>query len=198
VDAILAMETCRAMRYLRPEPVSDAVLSRLVYAATRAPSPGNSQGWDFVVAREPATRQRIANALLPALVPVLPTPDPAAPRSRRRMVDGVRHLAEHLGDVPAWVFVCGRPVYPPGAPSADWIASALFPAAQNLIVAARALGLGSVFSVFHTLAEPELREILALPDDARIGVTIPLGWPARELGPVARKPVDSVLHWEQW
>jgi nitroreductase len=198
VDAITAMETCRAMRYLRPEPVSDAVLRRLVYAATRAPSPGNSQGWDFVIARDLATRRRISAVLRPALLPVLPAADPSAPRSRRLMVDGVRHLAEHLGDVPAWIFVCGRPVYPPNAPSEAWIPSAVLPAAQNLIVAARALGLGTVFSAFHTLAEPELRKVLELPDEVRIGVTIPLGWPAGEFGPVARKPVDAVLHWEHW
>jgi len=128
------------MRYLRPEPVSDAVLRRLVYAATRAPSPGNSQGWDFVIARDPATRRRITAVLRPALVPILPEPQPAAPRSQRLMLEGVRHLAERLGDVPAWIFVCGRPVYPPAAPSEAWISSAVLPAAQNLIVAARALG----------------------------------------------------------
>ena len=198
MDAITAMETCRAMRYLRPEPVSDAVLRRLVYAATRAPSPGNSQGWDFVIARDPATRRRITAVLKPALAPILPEPSPTAPRSQRLMLDGVRHLAERLGDVPAWIFVCGRPVYPPNAPSEAWISSAVLPAAQNLIVAARALGLGTVFTAFHTLVEPELRKVLELPDDARIGVTIPLGWPAAEFGPVARKPVDAVLHWEHW
>ena len=89
-------------------------------------------------------------------------------------------------------------MYPPGSPSAEWIPSTLYPAAQNLIVAARAVGLGSVFTTFHKLAEAKVREILGLPPEVQIAVTIPLGFPARDFRPVKRKPVDEVVHWDRW
>ena len=92
----------------------------------------------------------------------------------------------------------GAPVYPTNAPSADWIPATLYPAAQNLIVAARAVGLGSVFTAYHALAEKEIRALLRLPAAARIAVTVPLGWPARPFGPLKRRPVEEVLHWERW
>jgi nitroreductase len=76
--------------------------------------------------------------------------------------------------------------------------AALYPAAQNLIVAARSLGLGTTFTTFQLAAEAEMRAALGLPSDVSIGVCIALGYPDRPFGPVARKPVDQVVHWEKW
>jgi nitroreductase len=194
------METCRAMRYLRADPVPDELVRRVIHAATCASSPGNSQGWDFVVATDAAVRRPLALAMSEALRPILPpvaapaTGDPV----RRRMLAGVHHLLDTLADVPVLVFVCGSAVYPPGDPQEVWIPPAVYPAAQNLIVAARALGLGTVFTTFHGPAEKRVREILRVPDVVRIAVTIPMGWPARPFGPVARRPLGEVLHWNRW
>jgi len=193
-----AIETCQAMRYLRPEPVPEDLILRVVRAATCASSPGNSQGWDFVVVREAPQRARIAETIRSAVLPILPPLPEGGDPVRRRMLAGAHHLLAHLEEVPVWIFVCGAPVYPPGAPSADWIPATLYPAAQNLIVAARALGLGTVFTAYHTLAEKKLRELLRLPPSVRIGVTIPMGWPARAFSAVKRRPVNDVLHWERF
>ncbi len=198
MDAIEAMETCRAMRYLKPHPVEESLIRRVLKAAASASSPGNSQGWDFVVVRDGATRAKIAAAIRGALKPVMPEPSGAEDPVRRRMLRGVHHLLDRLEDVPVWIFLCGAPVYPPNAPDEEWISAALYPAAQNLIVAARSLGLGSVLTTFHRLPEKELRAILGLPEEIRIGVTLPLGWPERSFGPVARRPLDESLHWERW
>jgi len=186
------------MRYLRADPVPEDLIVRVVRAATCASSPGNSQGWDFLVVREAVQRKRIAEALESAVRPVLPPVPEGGDPVRRRMLEGAHHLLDHLSQVPVWIFVCGAPVYPPNAPSADWIPATLYPAAQNLIVAARALGLGSVFTAYHALAEGKVRELLALPAPVRIAVTVPMGWPARAFGLVKRRPVDEVLHWDQW
>jgi nitroreductase len=186
------------MRYLRADPVPEELILRVVYAATCASSPGNCQGWDFVVVRETAQCERIAEAVRSAVLPLMPAVPEGGDPVRRRMLAGAHHLLSHLPQVPVWIFVCGAPVYPPNAPSSDWIPATLYPAAQNLIVAARALGLGTVFTAYHTLAEKEIRALLALPPSVRIAVTIPMGWPARAFSKVRRKPVTEVLHWERW
>jgi nitroreductase len=74
----------------------------------------------------------------------------------------------------------------------------VYPAAQNLTLAARGLGLGSTFTTFHAAADAEFREELGIPNDVRIGVTVAIGWPERAFGPVRRKPVSEVLHWDRW
>jgi nitroreductase len=197
MDAIEAMETCRAIRYLKPDPVPQALIERVIYAATRASSPGNSQGWDFVVVRDPATKARLGPVLRERMLPMVRSM-PSAPGMVQRMLGGAQHLLESFERVPAWIFVCGRKVYPPGAGTEQMVHAALYPAAQNLIVAARSLGLGTTFTTFQLAAEAEMRAVLKLPSDVAIGVCVALGFPDRAFGPVARKPVEEVIHWEQW
>jgi nitroreductase len=129
----------------------------------------------------------------------LPPPSAAgADASKRRLLESAHHLIEHALEVPVWILVCGRPVYPAAAPSTDWIAPAVYPAAQNVLLAARGLGLGATFTTWHMPSEAKVRELLRIPADARIAVTIPIGWPARKFGPVRRRPVADVVHWERW
>ena len=88
--------------------------------------------------------------------------------------------------------------YPPGNPEERMVWSACYPAAQNLIVAARALGLGATFTTFQWHAEAVVRGTLGIPDDVKMAALIPVGWPDRPHGPVNRKPVEEVLHWQAW
>lgn len=198
MDAIEAMESCRAMRYLKPDPVPEEILEKLVYAATRASNPGNSQGWDFVILRDARKKTEIRKALETTMGPAIENLDGGGDPVQERVLAGASHLIRHLDEVPALIFVCGRPVYPPGAPNEQMIWSALYPAAQNLVVAARSLGLGSTFTTFHMAAEGAVRETLGIPDDVRIAVTLAVGYPDRPFGPLARKPVEEVLHWDRW
>ncbi|HYC55114.1 MAG TPA: nitroreductase family protein [Candidatus Binatia bacterium] len=198
MDTLEAIRTCRAMRYLRSDPVSDQLISTLLEAAVCAPSPGNSQGWDFVVVTEPATRLALAEVMRPAIKAVLPEVPVGGDASRRRMLAAAHHLVDGIERVPVWIFVCGRPVYPAAAPSEAWIGPAVYPAAQNILLAARALGLGATFTTYHMLAEAGVRKILSLPDDARIAVAIPVGWPEKPFGPVRRRPLPDVVHWQRW
>jgi nitroreductase len=198
MDVLEAMGTCRAIRHLRPDPVPDELLHKVLRAATCAPSPGNSQGWDFVVVRDAHMRREIGNAVRNAMGPVLASMPEGDDPVRNRTLRGLRHMVEHLGDAPVIVFVCGVPNYPVANPQEEYLWSTLYPAAQNLIVAARSLGLGTVFSQIHRPAEAAIRKILGLPDEARIAVTIPLGWPDRPFGPVKRAPVEKFVHWDRW
>jgi len=197
MDAIEAMETCRAIRYLKPDPVPQALIERVIYAATRASSPGNSQGWDFVVLRDRTAKAKLGPVLRERLLPLVQSM-PNTPGSVSRMIEGAQHLLRAFEEIPVWVIVCGRKVYPPGAATDQMVDAALYPAAQNLIVAARSLGLGTTFTTFQVATENEMRKVLGIPDDVSIAVCIAMGYPDRPFGPVKRKPVAEVIHWDRW
>lgn len=197
MDVFEAMGTCRAIRYLKPDPIPNELIDRILWAATRAPSPGNSQGWDFVVLDDAAKKQAIADAVRSAMAPrvaAMPRPD----RTTRLMLDGTAALIDTLAQAPVILFVTGPVIYPPAAPREQFTWSALYPAAQNILLAARALGLGTTLTTLHGAAEPTIREVLRLPDHIKIAATIPIGWPDAEFGPVNRRPVDDFVHRNGW
>jgi nitroreductase len=197
MDLFEAMDTCRAIRYLRPDPVPDELIGRVIWAATRAPSPGNSQGWDFVIVTDPHKKQVIGDAIEAAMAPRIGAM-PRGDRTTKLMLDGALNLATTISQCPVLIFVCGPVIYPPQRPMESFTWSAIYPAAQNLVLAARALGLGTVFSTLHHVAEPLIRETLGIPARIQIGVTIPMGWPDRPFGPVARRPITQFMHRDGW
>lgn len=175
VDALEAIGSARAMRYLCPDPIPDEAVERLLWAATRASSAHNSQPWEFVVLRDERVRAEFGALIRAAAQARDPLPPQPATRSDRLIDAGVRNLFSTLGQAPAIILVCGANVYPPGAPDQRFLYSAMYSAAQNLLVAARALGLGAAFTMLHTLAEPAIRQLLAIPDEITIAVTMPVG-----------------------
>lgn len=197
MDVFEAMGTARAIRYLKPDPVDPEVVERLVWAATRASSPSNSQRWAFVVVTDADKKARIGGAVADAVAGAIKVPADAD-RSVRLMLQGARALAEGLATAPLLVLVCGTNDYPAGNPDELMVWSACYPAAQNLIVAARALGLGATFTTFQRRAEHVVRATLGIPDEVRMAALIPIGWPDRPHGPVNRRPVEEVIHWEGW
>ena len=111
---------------------------------------------------------------------------------------GARNMLTTIAQAPVIIFVCAENIYPPHAPNERWMLSAAYAASQNLCVAARSLGLGTVFSTFHSRCEPEVRALLGLPEHVQLITTIPLGWPARPFDPVTRKPLAEVVRHERW
>ena len=198
MDVIEAMETCIAMRYLKEDPVPPADLERLVYAATRASSPGNSQEWEFLVLSDAAKKAEIGAAIWSAVAPMFENLTADASGVRGRMYTGASHLARNFAKIPAWILGCARNNYPPQAPVENFMYSAVYPAAQNLIVAARAMGLGTTFTTFQRSAEPVIRRVLSIPDDIHMCVLVAVGYPEKPFAPVKRKPVSDVLHWNGW
>jgi nitroreductase len=197
MDVFEAMGTCRAIRQLKPDPVPAELVEQILWAATRAPSPGNSQGWDFVVVDDHDSKARIAAAVRAAMsdrVAAMPRPD----RTMRLMLDGTATLIDTLDQAPVIIFVTGPVIYPPGSPREQFTWSALYPAAQNILLAARALGLGTTFTTMHMTAEPTVRQVLNLPDHIKIAAMIPLGWPDAKFGPVNRRPLADFVHHNRW
>ena len=197
MDVFEAMSTCRAIRYLKPEAIPDALITKVVTAASWAPSPGNSQGRDFIIVTDKEKIQQIANSIEGSMsdrVASMERPD----RTHKLMLDGTEYLLKTLKDCPVLIFVCGKPIYPHESPRESFVWSSIYPAAQNLIVAARAVGLGSVFTTFQGVAEPTIRKILNIPDDVLIGCMIPMGWPDRKFGPLNREPYENVAHHNSW
>jgi len=199
MDVFEAMGTCRAMRYLKPDPVPDELVEKVIWGATRASNPGNSQGWEFLVVRDAEQKARLQKAVGEPMAAglrgsVSTVDDPAT----LHVLKGAVNLAETLHQAPVIILVCGRNTYPPDDPNEMFVWSGLYPASQNLILAARALGLGTVFTTIHFLDEARVREVLAIPDDVYIGTVIPMGWPARKFGPVRRRDVAELVHYDRW
>jgi nitroreductase len=204
MDVFEAMETCRAIRFFKKDPIPDEMIDKIIYAATRAPSPGNTQGWDFIAVTDPDVRAKLAQGISAVMEPAVAAAteqfggadqiDPV----QKRMLDGALSLARHLAEIPLHILVCGKAIYPPGNPSEGFVWSALYPATQNILLAARALGLGSCLTAYQGTCEPLIREVLNIPEDVHIASYIPIGWPDANFGPLARQPVENVLHRNGW
>jgi len=198
MDTLEAMETSIAMRYFKPDPIPKDELTRLIYYATRASNPGNSQGWEFIVIDDHDIKAKIGAVVKQAMAPVFASRPQGLEGVQERMYQGAEHLANNFASVPAWILGCGRKIYPPQDPQDVFMYSTIYPAAQNLVVAARAMNIGTAFTTFQHLAEPLLREELRIPDDVHLCVFIAAGYPERKFSKVRRKPGEEVLHWNGW
>ncbi len=186
--------TARALRRFKTDPIPDDVLFQLFDAAIRAPSGQNAQDWRFLIVRDANAKQRMQDwsqapwqryiaryADRPAAIDELP-------RSQRLSLRSVEHLVHHLAQCPVIIVVLGlkgRHGTPGGS---------AFPAVQNLLLAARALGLGGSVFNFPLSHEDELREMLKIPANNQIYCLLPIGYPTDRPGPVRRKPVGDVVY----
>jgi len=211
MDLLEAMRTCRTVRRLRPDPVPDELLRRVLTAATWAPSGGNRQPWRFVVVRDQALKTRLKELYLPlwqtfseAYASRLRAVAPASRAGTERMLRSADHLARHFDEAPVIVVVCvhvpdlaitdaglDRPPVVGGA--------SIYPAVQNLMLACRDAGLGAALTTLLCMKEPEVRTLLGIPDGWATCAHLPLGYPAgRGHGPLERKPVERVAFLDHW
>jgi nitroreductase len=202
-DLFQAIYSQRAIRRFKPDAVPDDVLLRLVEAATKAPSGSNTQPWAFLVVRHAGKRAAIAELLRTAVQQserfqrIFENVDAIEDPSQRRMLQGARRLFLELDHAPVLIIPCLHQVESP-APQGLLAGSSIYGAVQNLQLAARGLGLGTVLTTFQQLFEPQLRELLSLPEEATPVALIPLGYPDGWFGPTRRKPVEEVVHWDGW
>jgi nitroreductase len=179
----------RACRAFTADDVDDALVARVLDAATYAPSAENRQPWEFVVVRDPAVRARIGDVTRDAWRAG------GRAHSEGRLADALladvdRGAEGGVSAAPVLVVVCGDETR--GHPAA--MAASIFPAVQNLLLAATALGLGSALTTLPTTAGTALADVLALPAHVRPLAVVPLGHPARALGPPRREPATEHAH----
>jgi nitroreductase len=192
-----ALGTARSMRYLRPDPVGREYVEAIVWAATRAASADNCQPWEFIAVTDAGEIRELAAAVAPFREMVAGLPPPAG-EVEARTIRGAHYLFDHLAEVPLLLFICGRSDVRVGMQPERYVLLAVAGAAQNAMVAARALGLGAAYTMFHLGDQAAVGRILGLPEHVRPGVLLALGWPARSHGPMIRKPVSEVLRYDHW
>jgi len=196
-----AMSTQRTIRRLKTDPVDDEVVLRLIDLALRAPTASNAQAWEFIVVRDPKIKKSLARLnrqvwRLYAWIGRLATRRNA---KRRRMLSAVQWQADHFEEAPVIIVACMKGSYIPflHISTASYFGS-IFPAIQNLLLAARAADLGAALTTIPLWNLIALRRILGLPWNITPCAVIPLGWPLGRYGPTTRKPVHQVVSFERF
>ncbi len=191
-----AMYSQRAIREFKPDPVPDELVRRLIEAATKAPSGSNRQDWRFLVIRDSETKRKIGEYYNQARSSRYGAGAPASniPARRRAASD---YMAEHLQDVPVLILAC---IQHNGGPTNMSRGGSIYPAVQNILLAARGLGLGSVITSLHKRYETEIKELLGIPEDVETAALLPIGFPAEgsRYGPTRRAPVEEVTFYDRW
>ncbi len=197
MDIFEAINTQRAMRRLKPDPVPDELIWKLLDAAVKAPSGGNRQPWNFIVIRDAETKAKIAEWYLDGWNKAYGPFRQAAMASPAiaKTYASADQLANHLADVPVLIIVTLNtvsvaPVTPPGAN--------VFPAVQNLLLAARAVGLGATLTTVYSPHEAEVKQLLGIPEGVDTMALIPIAYPVGQFGPTTRIPAENVTYWEKW
>ena len=198
MELLDAMYTQRAVRYFRPDPVPDDLIRQVLDAAIRAPSGSNSQPWAWVVLKDAELRRQVSNYYQRAFdagYGAMTDPDPNPARQRVR--HSAAHLSEHMGEIPVLILACIRH---DGSPGRMLRGSSIYPAVQNLMLAARSFGLGTVLTTIHLTYDKEVKDLLGIPADVDVAALIPLGYPAAEnaFGPTSRRPVEELAFLDAW
>lgn len=209
-DLFEIMYSAGSIRRLRADPVPDEIITKILDAAIRAPSGSNAQSWVFIVIKDAETRRQLgavykkASDILVKLYASAPRPAHMDDNKYQRFMQAVTHLFEHMGDAPVLLVPCLKASMWTGASnlpadvkarmagSARIAGSSIYPAVENVILACRAFGLGTVLTTIHAFFEEEVREILKLPADVQTYALMPIGYPQGHHYPVKRKAVREV------
>jgi len=204
ISLLEGMATTRAIRRYTDDPIPDADLATILWHATRAPSGSNRQPFRFLVLRDGPTAVDAKGVLGRAFREMWQVKvtsdgydegsgaDDSSPKAR--MARTMQHFVDHFEATPVVVLPClvrYRDPHPTEGAS-------VYPACQNLLLAARALGYGGVMTTWHQVVEPELRGLLGIPDTVAIAATIPLGKPVGHHGPVRRRPLGELVYDDRW
>jgi nitroreductase len=164
-----------------------------------APNGGNRQPWNFVVVTDAEKKRKIGEWYLeawrksygPAREAMLKDPQMA------KTYHSADHLAEHIADVPVLIFATIRNDFPTSGPNL-LLGASIYPAVQNLMLAARAVGLGTTLTTLHRLHENDVKELLGIPEGIETMAMIPMGWPRGKFSTPVRMPASKITYWETW
>jgi nitroreductase len=196
-----AMETQRAIRRLKPDPIDDEVLLRCLELAICAPSGGNLQTWHWVIVRDPAVKARLAALYRTSWAIYGRVARSAAGGQERseRIIDAVQWQVDHFDDVPVLVVACQRGFRLNAVPvAASTYYGSIYPAIQNFLLACRAEGLGAALTTLPLWSSTLARRVLGLPFGVLPCAVIPVGWPRGRYGPTTRRPLEKVVSWDRY
>lgn len=204
VSLLEGLATTRAIRRYTAAPIPDHDLATIMWHATRAPSGSNRQPFRFVVLRD-GPRAVEARAVLGNVFRAGWDAKKAADgyeqgsgatanTPKARMAATMQHYVDTFEQVPVVVLACLRR-YRPASPDEG---ASIYPACQNLLLAARALGYGGALTMWHHKVDDELRALLGVPADVALSACITLGRPAGRHGPVRRRPLGELVYEDAW
>lgn len=201
-DLFEVMQTMRAMRRLKPDPVPDALIARILRAGVCAPNGGNTQRWRFLVVKDAGIKKAVQVCYKRAFDEVVgprylkSTPPPGVSREAYdRQHAAVEYLTDHFHEAPVWIVAC---LEEGTTPPTRWSGASIYPAVQNMLLAARALGLGATLTTRHLLHEKEAEAALGLPPGVHSYAILPIGYPMGRFGPIGRGPLGDVVYQDRW
>jgi nitroreductase len=201
-DLFEIIHTTRAMRRLKPDPVPDELIRKILEAGVCAANGGNTQRWRFLVVKDPKIKQQVQRYYKRAFDEVIgpryrsADPPPGVSRERyARQHAAVEYLTDHFHEAPVWIVACLDEGTATPSPSSG---ASIYPAVQNMLLAARALGLGSTLTTRHLLHEKEAEAALGLPPGIHSYAILPIGYPMGKFGPVGRGPLSEIVYEDRW
>jgi len=218
IDLFEALNTSRSLRRLKPDPLPDDIIRRVIEAGTKAPSGSNQQNWRFLAVTDPEKRAALAELYRKGadLVGLRNYGEEGGPggggdgRARRLTANSVKYLIDHIQDPPLLLLLCAVPLPapepPPGyEPPANVLKfmersepAGVLLAVQNIMLACRAFGLGTCPTTLHLVHEDEVKALLGIPEGVKTFMMLPIGYPYDKIGPVRRYPVEDVTFRDTW
>ena len=200
-DLFEIMQTTRSMRRLKPDPVPDDLICKILEAGACAANGGNTQRWRFLIIKDPKIKQAVQawykrafdEVVGPRYASSAPPPG-VSPERYKRQHSAVEYLTEHYHEAPVWIVACLEDGENPDRTAG----SSIYPAVQNMLLATRALGLGTTLTTRHTGYGKEVDAIFGLPPGVHSYAILPIGWPMGRFGPLGRGPLKDVVFQDQW
>lgn len=193
-----AMTTQRAIRRVKPDPVDDDLLRKIMGLAIKAPSGSNMQNWEWIAVRDTAVKRALGRQYRAAWRPYSSLGRLVKRKDDKtlRIIKAVQWQVDHFDEIPVVVVACLRGAAMPKMP---WIYrssryGSIYPAVQNLLLAARAEGLGGALTTLPLWNRLAARRILGLPLSIEPVAVVPLGWPLGRYGPTTRRPIEEITH----
>jgi nitroreductase len=200
-DLFEIIGTTRSMRRLKPDPVPDELIRKILEAGAAAANGGNTQKWRFLVVKDPAIKKAVQvwykkafdEVVGPRYATSAPPPGVTAERYGRQHT-AVEYLTEHYHEAPVWIVACLED----GPNPTRGAGASIYPAVQNMLLAIRALGLGSTLTTRHLIHEKEAEAALGLPPGVHSYAILPVGYPMGKFGPVGRGKLSDIVYQDKW
>lgn len=197
-----AMETQRAVRKVLPDDVDDDIILRCIELSLKAPTGSNGQNWEFVVVKDPEIKAEFGAQYARAwgVYGGLGKRMAKGDETMEKVLGAVQWQVDNFNDIPVLVVPClvGAQRFAPGPMAKSSYYGSIYPSVQNLLLAARSMGLGASLITLPLWSVNKARRILDLPLNVQPCCMVPLGWPRGRYGPTTRRPVGDVVSLDKY